>query len=417
MITTGVTGSGWRASISPWGAIEPWDDGAASLDWYVAADDRWHVPANEAAVRQIRLDGTPVAETRVRVPSGDVVQRVFSVPDGGGVTVVEIENESTLPVAIAFSRRDVLTERPIPGIPIEGIDLPDDAFVLPLGHAASLRIGVVHGHQRGGSLPGGLPSWHQVVSGWLMTAQRASRFVLPDGERGAGLAERITAVRCELALGAIPTADDDPVGFAIALGELVRMGERPDPWLTELVDAVERLGPDPSWAAEAALTAAGRVLDAAGEGRAHRDLDRMLARRQPATRPESPPDGVAAIAWLEAACADGGALLPDGLPESWLGQSIEVYGIPTSATGAVSYALRWHGERPAVLWEQTGDPATLTAPVLAPGWSTTEVTGETLWPPPPNAPAATMPPEPRADPPVAVDEQDDRPPDDPISFT
>ncbi len=386
MITTGVTGSAWRASITPWGCVEPWDDGIAPLDWYVAADDRWHVPADEPAVRQVRIDGTPVTETRVRVPNGDVVQRVFSVPDDGGVTVVEVENESTLPVAIAFGRRDVLTERPIVDIPIEGIDLPADAFVLPLGHATSLRVGIAHGEQRGGPMPAGIPGARQVANGWLKVTERASRFVLPGGDRGAGLADRVTALRCELALGVIPTASDDPVGFAIALGELVRMGERPDPWLPELVDAVELLGPMPGWSADAGLHAAERVLAAAGERRARRDLASIIARRAPSERPLDPAAGLALIAWLESQFAIEGALLPTGVPAAWLGQSIEVYGVPTSSTGAVSFALRWHGDRPAVLWEQTGRPTTLTAPIAAPGWTTSETQGEALWPPPATAP-------------------------------
>ena len=118
MITTGVTGQPWRASITEHGGIAPWDDTPA-LDWFVAADDRWHVPATEPAVRQQRIDGTAVTETRVRVPNGDVVHRVFTVADHGGLTVVEIENESTLPVAVAFDQREVLTERPIADVPIE----------------------------------------------------------------------------------------------------------------------------------------------------------------------------------------------------------------------------------------------------------------------------------------------------------
>lgn len=385
MITTGITGSAWRASITPWGAIEPWDEGVPGLDWYVAADDRWHVPATEQAVRQVRLHGTPVTETRVRVPNGDVVQRVFSVPDGGGLTVVEVENESTLPVAIAFNRRDVLTERDQPRIPIEGIDLPDEAFVLPLGHRATLRVGVVHGPQRSGPLSTGLPGARQVANGWLTTTERAGRFVLPDGAVGAGLAERVTSVRCEIALGDIPNASDDAVGYALSIGELVRLGERPDPWLPELVEAVERLGPDPSWAASQALVAADRVLAAAGEQRARRDLGRIVERRPGADRPSSAPDGPALVPWLETLFAVGGVLLPHGLPDEWLGQSVEVYGVPTSPSGGVSFALRWHGERPAVLWEQAGDPVELSAPVLAPEWASAEAVGEALWPVPPNA--------------------------------
>ena len=68
---------------------------AGRLNWFVAADDRWHVPAVEPTVRQQRLAGTPVTETRVRVPHGDVVHTVYSCADAGGVTVIEVVNEST----------------------------------------------------------------------------------------------------------------------------------------------------------------------------------------------------------------------------------------------------------------------------------------------------------------------------------
>ena len=147
-VTTGVVGQRWRASITPWGAVAPWD-GSPPLDWYVAADDRWHVPRDESAVRQLRVDGTQVTETRVRVP---VVQTVYSCADAGGIVVVEVVNESSLPVAIAFDRRDVLTERPIADVPIEGITLPAGSFVVPLGHRARIRIGLAHQRSAGGAL-------------------------------------------------------------------------------------------------------------------------------------------------------------------------------------------------------------------------------------------------------------------------
>ena len=381
MITTGVTGRPWRASVTEWGAIEPWDD-EPTLNWYVAADDRWHVPADEPAVRQHRLEGTAVAETRVRVPNGDVVQRILSVADAGGLTVVEIENESTLPVAVAFDRRDVLTERPIADVPIEGIDLPAGSFVMPLGHGASIRVALAHDGPRSGPLPPGLPSVTQVVRGWLASTEPASRFTLPDGADGSVMAERVTAERCEVALGSMPTAADDPAGFAVALGELVRLGERPDPWLPELVDAVERTGPVAGWDGDVALEAAARVLAAAAEQRAGRDLARIIADRTPSPRPSDPPSGVRAVPWLESGLARAGVLLPGGLPSAWLGSSLDVHGIPTGASSTVSFALRWHGERPAVLWEQEGEPIELTAPAMAPGWSTSDVSGEALWPAP-----------------------------------
>jgi hypothetical protein len=384
VITTGVTGQAWRASVTPWGAIEPWD-GAARLDWYVAADDRWHVPADEPSVRQVRIEGTPVVETRVRVPQGDAVQRVWSVADAGGLTIVEVTNESTLPIAVAFSHRAVLTERAIPGTPIEGLDrqgveLGEAAFVLPVGHATSVRIALPHDGRRPvpGALPVGLPSHDRVVRGWLQLTERAGRLVLP--ESWAGHASEITSVRCELALGSgIPDAGADPAGFALALGELVRMGERPDHWLPELVEAVAALGPRSGWDADAGLAAAGRVLAAAHEGRAARDLARILAGRGARSRrPAAAPDGVRRVAWVEEALARGGALLPEGWPVAWLGQPWEAYGVPTVGASTVSLGVRWHGARPAVLWEQTGEPVELHAF----GWSSRAPKGETLWPAP-----------------------------------
>jgi hypothetical protein len=287
---------------------------------------------------------------------------------------------------VAFDRRDVMTERPISDVPIEGIELPEDAFVMPLGHRATLRVALAHSDDHARARPGGLlgrlPTAPQVARGWLTLTERASRFVLPDGERGAGSAETVTARRCELALGSVAHADDDAAGFAFGLGELVRMGEDPTDWIPELVEAVERIGPIGGWEADVALASAGRVLAAAGEDRAGRDLARIVARRDRSSRPDSPPGDITDIAWLEGWFADGPALMPHGLPDEWLGQPIEVYGIPTGDASTVSYALRWHGARPAVLWEQSGPRVALTSPIIAPDWTTSDTKGEALWPDP-----------------------------------
>src|SRR5207245_11151175 len=78
--------------------------------------------------------------------------------------------------------------------------------------------------------------------------------------------------------------------------------------------------------------------------------------------------------------ADGVALCTL-LPDSWRGQGVEVHAAPTHH-GRLSYALRWHGERPALLWElqphPDGGPVRPTAPGLDPAWSTTDLTGEAL---------------------------------------
>jgi hypothetical protein len=72
-------------------------------------------------------------------------------------------------------------------------------------------------------------------------------------------------------------------------------------------------------------------------------------------------------------------LLPSPAKE-WHGENIAAHDVPTRF-GRLSFALRWHGTRPAVLWEldeRDGAPVTLRAPHLDPGWSTTQPTGEAL---------------------------------------
>ena len=57
------------------------------------------------------------------------------------------------------------------------------------------------------------------------------------------------------------------------------------------------------------------------------------------------------------------------------------YEAPTHA-GLLSYAVRWHGARPALLWElrpHAGvERVRLTAPGLDPSWTTEELRGEAL---------------------------------------
>jgi hypothetical protein len=76
----------------------------------------------------------------------------------------------------------------------------------------------------------------------------------------------------------------------------------------------------------------------------------------------------------------GGLALCTVLPEGWAGQPIEVQRAPTHH-GLISFAVRWHGDRPALLWERTertSEPVRLTAPGLDPAWSSTEPRGEAL---------------------------------------
>ena len=429
--TTGVLGGDWRAKVSAWGAVRP--PHGAVLDWHISADDRWHTPNVEAAVRQRRLDGTPVVETRLRIPGGDAVQRVWSVPDAGGLTIVEVANDSPLPIAVAFTRRDLLSTRVPTTTSIQGIDLTSDAVAFPIGHHAAVTVAMAHDGRGPGPLPPDLPAADAVVRGWLRYCAGAGRIAVPD----EALNTDVVMARSELALTG-PGDPDDAVTFLLGVDQLVRLGEPPDRWAAEINAAAEvvvrevarrrgqrtirrprppstRRTPASAWSSVAALDAAARLAHVGDDRRALHDLAaaRVLlgtagaVRHEPAGAPNSgadegsvpaTPSAVLRVAATETRLADAaGRLLVAGLPTAWLGGTVEVHDLPIGLGATVSYALRWHGPRPAVLWEVglddrgDGRAITLTSPVLAPGWSTTRSSGEALWPAPSGeSPEATI---------------------------
>ncbi len=408
-ITLGSTGQFARWTVSPWGAIVPWSqEQDVPLDWYIAADDRWHVPSSEPTIRQARVEGAPVVETRMRIPDGDAVQRVWAVPDGDGNVIVEFENESPLPFAVALSGPRVVTDRPTSDTAIQGIDLPEGSIVLPVGHRATVRVALPFPGGAGPSRLGGVPPALAVVRGWTRVVEQASRLVLPD-ER---LVEALVAARCDLLLEGPVGAADDPVGFLLDVAELVRCGDSAAAWLLDVVEPAERVAKhaarrgasdDDVADALAALGACRIVAVRAGDARAANDIDRTadrLASRHGALDASAGSAGAIAsfadvrrgssvgrfVRSIERRIADGGRLLPGGIPTSWHGSNFEVHGVPTSPTTTVSFAVRWHGERPAVLWEQhsTNDSpmVLLSAPDVDPEWRTSDATGEALWPAP-----------------------------------
>jgi len=101
----GTVASPHKGIVDPRGLLTPWPDGW-SLDWWIGAEDRWHFPSREAAVRQQLVNDTPVVETAMRVPGGDAVHRVYAVPsEDGPLAVVEIANTTPTPFAVAFAVR------------------------------------------------------------------------------------------------------------------------------------------------------------------------------------------------------------------------------------------------------------------------------------------------------------------------
>jgi hypothetical protein len=98
---------------------------------------------------------------------------------------------------------------------------------------------------------------------------------------------------------------------------------------------------------------------------------------------------VAGLAWAQrrilVAGPDGVDLFPAPFPPGWLGQPVETAGVP-AGDALVGVALRWHGARPALLWE-TDAPVRLTCSGLDPAWTGAGARGEALLSPPRAVPA------------------------------
>ena len=85
-------------------------------------------------------------------------------------------------------------------------------------------------------------------------------------------------------------------------------------------------------------------------------------------------DDLAAVLSDRAGAVD---LLP-AIPVSWRGRAIDGLRLPIEQ-GSISFGLRWHGPRPAVLWEIDAEaPVRVTASAIDPDFSATDAKGETL---------------------------------------
>ena len=73
------------------------------------------------------------------------------------------------------------------------------------------------------------------------------------------------------------------------------------------------------------------------------------------------------------------ALFPSYNPR-WFNVLIEVSNMPTS-NGGIGYAVRWHGDRPALLWEGNfSSEVSFISPEFDPNWESRETQGEALFP-------------------------------------
>lgn len=402
----GIRAGGWNAIVNERGSVRL-NDGSQVLDWHIAADDRWHDPSTEPSVRQTRRAGVPVVETRLRIPGGDAIQRVYAVADAGGLVVIEITNESTLPIAVAFTRPDLISSRTPSPRGAQGIELPTGSVVFPVAHGSTLRVALRAPNNDVANVDvERLPSFEQLQKGWLKSVEQAGYVIVPEGAV-APLVARLRSDALILsgheiedwATGAGGDCVNDPVAYILTLQELLRMGEK----LTgdsaqirvdhaaRLAQCVETLLKENKkssilpWDVERALFAAQFVFSRMGENRAADDVSAAQLRMSSAAEPPNVmPADIRAIAWVEekmvAMQRDGSVqIFGRGIPRLWLGANLECHRVAAGPLHTVSFGIRWHGEKPALLWEVSGPAGVkLDAGICDPTWSTVESTGETL---------------------------------------
>jgi len=402
----GVLGSPHQAVVDQYGTVTP-DGSAWQLDWWIGADDRWHVPTREAAVRQKLVGAAPVVETSLRVPGGDAVHRAWGVGGPVGLVTVEIENASPAPFVAALvigpaeegrvrsvatrgpwvtvnGRPAMRTPRPAsrwaaeaPGETFDVVEAGqaqeraftgvggrrrrlEVALLHPVAHRTRLRCALAAGAP-GRSVPVDavdlslLPDAEEAAAGWDAQLRRGMRVVVPD----ARLQRAIDAGRTALLLTGDarrrPTTED-----VVALEDWGFDAEAATAW--------RRLG----------MRARSRASRRAPDPTPWRTVRARAAAASPTfTWPDGPAPLLRAVHDLLVGAGDDDSVdLLVELPVEWRGQGVEVHDAPTRA-GRVSYAVRWHGARPALLWE-CERPIRLGAPGLDPTWSTREARGEAL---------------------------------------
>jgi hypothetical protein len=378
----GVLGGDRFAVVDDVGAVQP-ERAGWELAWWIGADDRWHLPEDEVAVRQVLVDGMPVVATSMRVPGGDAVQQVY----GGtpNAAVVEIVNESPAPFVAALvvrgaasvdadggtvyvdRRPAIVSVRPPArwamtddastaqvvmkgGASDEAFKARNDrgarleaAFLFPVAHWTRLRF-LLPLRRNADVDIAAVPDADQVVRGWRAQLDRGMRVELPDRQLQAAL----DSGRAQLLLA----------GQA---------------WLTtpEVVMALEDWGFD-----NEAHSAWGHLG--------------VFARRKAARRPSD------RASWDDVWRCSTGAAAPylnavrsvlvharasdiefvAAWPRAWRGLPLDVRDAPTKL-GPVSYSLRWHGDRAALLWE-VPPGARVRIPGVDPLWSSDEPRGEAL---------------------------------------
>jgi len=198
--------------------------------------------------------------------------------------------------------------------------------VFPVPHRTRLRAALVTAALDGDVDLNALPDAAQAVRGWERQLDRGMRTELPDE-----LQSRVDEARADLLL-----APDSAASFVLL-----------ESWGFD--EEAAAMWPRLSFTARRAARKR-RPID----GNVLSDVHGMLVRE----------------------AAEHVDVLP-GFPDEWRGLNLAVHAVPLRGGGTLSYALRWHGERPALLWDAPPG-VELRAPALAPEWRAAGGTGESM---------------------------------------
>ncbi len=380
----GAVGARHQVRVDTSGALQPLDAGW-SLAWSIGADDRWRDPADDPTVRQQLVDSVPVVRTALRVPGGDAVEHVYGVGGTDDAVIVEVANESPAPFVVALTVRGahrvavedgtvlvdgrpaLRTARPArrwaaaagptadvvrSGAASSGPFPPvtdrqgrlEATFLHPVAHRTTLvAVALPGGGRDAQKTPVTAPGPDAAARGWRRHLARGLQAELPD----ARLVDELTTARAGVLLAAARATVDAPA-----------------------VAALE------DWGFDDEAAAAWRRLGWRARRRARRRTSGEWAEVTRARRDGGPPLLLAARAFLADDTGRGAVTVLPQLPPEWRGQPVDVRGAPIRP-GCLSYSVRWHGHRPALLWEAPPG-VQVRAPGLDPSWTSTEPAGEAL---------------------------------------
>lgn len=395
-VLVGALGARGNVVVDEHGVARPVDT-PFDLAWGVATDPEWRT-AGSAGMRTRSLGGTPVTETAIRMRGGEVRVHWYGAGGVAPCVVLEVENDSPDPCAFAVLVRPV-TAGGVTSVRGEGptTAIGDAAFVSPaaprrwasassaeelLGELAAgrasdgpVRVAGASTHvallfavphrvvwraalvvdRHGGRLPdpARLPGHRDAVAGWDRVLDRGLRVEVPDRT----LDDALRLARATILLRAAGSGRHD-AQLAAALED----------WGfdTEAADVWHRLG----------FVARRRAARREHAGEPWATVQR--ARAEPAAEACT-----LLRAMRETLLAERGRdmeVFPH-LPVEWLGAPVAFHDLPTRA-GPVSAALRWHGARPALLWDAPRGTV-LRAPALDEQWTARTERGEALLRPPP----------------------------------